>query len=98
LKASFAIKRSKVKGPAQKNQFLGIKWKDGRHQIPMDVINKIAAMSSPCSKTEAQVFLGGVGFWRMCIRSYIQIVSPLYPVTRKKSNFEWDPEQWQPFE
>ncbi|KAK4806966.1 hypothetical protein QYF61_027333 [Mycteria americana] len=57
LKAGFAIKQSKVKGPAQEIQFLGIKWQDGRHQIPMDVINKITAMSPPTSKKETQAFL-----------------------------------------
>ncbi|KFW63924.1 hypothetical protein AS28_13593, partial [Pygoscelis adeliae] len=60
LKAGFAIKQSKVKGPAQDIQFLGIKWQDGRHQIPMDVINKITAMSPPTSKKETQAFLGVV--------------------------------------
>ncbi|KAK4819198.1 hypothetical protein QYF61_026814 [Mycteria americana] len=54
LKAGFAIKQSKVKGPAQEIQFLGIKWQDGRHQIPMDVIKKITAMSPPTSKKETQ--------------------------------------------
>ncbi|KAK4810808.1 hypothetical protein QYF61_008780 [Mycteria americana] len=63
LKASFAIKQSKVKGPAQETQFLGIKWQDGRRQIPMDVINKKPAMSPPTSKKEKQAFLGIVGFW-----------------------------------
>jgi len=53
---------SEVKGPAQEIQFLGIKWQDGHCQIPMDVINKIAAMSPPNSKKEAQAFLGVVGF------------------------------------
>ncbi|GAB0210320.1 hypothetical protein GRJ2_003497800 [Grus japonensis] len=63
LKAVFAIKRSKVKGPAQEIQFLGIKWQDGCCQIPMDVINKIAAMSPLTNKKETQAFLGVVGFW-----------------------------------
>ncbi|GAB0205562.1 hypothetical protein GRJ2_003021800 [Grus japonensis] len=40
LKASFAIKQSKVKGPAQEIQILGIKWQDGCHQIPKDTIKK----------------------------------------------------------
>ncbi|KAK4826534.1 hypothetical protein QYF61_010031 [Mycteria americana] len=44
LKAGFAIKHSKVKGPAQEMQFLGIKWQDGCRQIPMDVINKTAIL------------------------------------------------------
>jgi len=44
----------------------------------MDVINKIAAMSPPTSKKEAQTFLGVVGFWRMHIANYSQNPSPLY--------------------
>ncbi|KAK4818459.1 hypothetical protein QYF61_013665 [Mycteria americana] len=56
LKAGFAIKQSKVKRPAQEIQFLGIKWQDGRHQIPMDVINKITAMFPSTSKKETQAF------------------------------------------
>ncbi|PKU32236.1 hypothetical protein llap_17459 [Limosa lapponica baueri] len=71
-------------------QFLGIKWQDGRRQIPMDVINKITSMSPPTNKKEAQAFLGIVGFWR---RHIPQIVSPLYDVTRKKNDFKWGPEQ-----
>ncbi|RMC21833.1 hypothetical protein DUI87_02703 [Hirundo rustica rustica] len=87
LKASFAIKKSKVKGPAQEIQLLGIKWQDGRRQIPTCVINKITAMSPPTNKNEIQAFLGTIGFWRMHIPEYSQIVSPLYLVTRKKNTF-----------
>ncbi|GAB0195074.1 hypothetical protein GRJ2_001972700 [Grus japonensis] len=46
LKAGFTIKQRKVKGPAQEIQFSGIKWHDGSSQIPMDVINNIAAVSN----------------------------------------------------
>ncbi|GAB0205613.1 hypothetical protein GRJ2_003026900 [Grus japonensis] len=98
LQAGFAIKQSKVKGPAQEIQFLGIRWHDGRRQIPMDIINKIAAMSPPTNKKETQAFLGVVGFWRMHIPNYSLIVSPLYHVTRKKNDFKWGPEQRQAFE
>ncbi|KAF4804106.1 hypothetical protein TURU_010605 [Turdus rufiventris] len=76
LKASFAIKQSKVKGPAQEIQVLGVKWQDGHCQIPMDMVNKIAAVS-PTSKTETQAFLGTVGFWRMPIPDYKQIAHPI---------------------
>ncbi|GAB0208982.1 hypothetical protein GRJ2_003363900 [Grus japonensis] len=78
-------------------QFLGIKWQDGRRQIPMDIINKIAAMSPPTNKKETQAFLGVVGFWRMHIPNYSLIVSPLYHVTWK-NDFKWGPEQRQAFE
>ncbi|RMC10938.1 hypothetical protein DUI87_12651 [Hirundo rustica rustica] len=97
LEAGFAIKKSKVKGPAHEIQFLGIKWQDGRRQIPTEVINKITAMSPPTNKKETQAFLGAIGFWRMHIPEYSQIVSPLYLVTRKKNDFHWGPEQQQAF-
>ncbi|NWW23522.1 POL3 protein, partial [Falcunculus frontatus] len=96
LEAGFAIK-SKVKGPAREIQFLGMKWQDGWHQIPTKVITKITAMSPPANKKETQAFLGAIGFWRMHIPEYSQIVSPLYLVTRKKTNFHWGPEQQQAF-
>ncbi|RMC10289.1 hypothetical protein DUI87_13091 [Hirundo rustica rustica] len=97
LKAGFAIKRSKVKGRAQEIQFLGVKWQDGRRQIPTEVISKITAMSPPTNKKETQAFLGAIGFWRMHIPEYSQTVSPLYLVTCKKNDFQWGPEQQQAF-
>ncbi|RMC06347.1 hypothetical protein DUI87_15779 [Hirundo rustica rustica] len=97
LKAGFAIKQSKVKGPAREIQFLGVKWQDGWQQVPTEVINKITATSPPTSKKETQAFLGTIGFWRMHIPEYSQIVSPLYLVTRKKNDFHWGPEQQQAF-
>ncbi|XP_049685369.1 uncharacterized protein LOC126050896 [Accipiter gentilis] len=45
-----------------------------------------------------RLLLGVVGFWRMHIPNYSQIVSPLYQVTRKKNDFKWGPEQRQAFE
>ncbi|KFO63346.1 hypothetical protein N302_01065, partial [Corvus brachyrhynchos] len=98
LKAGFAIKQSKVKGPAQEIQFLGVKWQDGRRQILTEVINKITAMSPPTNKKETQALLGAVGFWRMHIPEYSMIVSPLYLMTQKRNNFLLGPEQQQPFE
>ncbi|GAB0207353.1 hypothetical protein GRJ2_003200900 [Grus japonensis] len=97
-KAGFTIKRSKVKGLAQEIQFLGIKWQDGHHQIPMNVINKRADMSPPTNKKETQAFLGIVGFWKMHIPNYSLIVSPLYQVTRKKNDFKWGSEHRQAFQ
>ncbi|RMB95365.1 hypothetical protein DUI87_28353 [Hirundo rustica rustica] len=97
LKAAFTIKKSKVKGPARETQFLGGKWQDGWHHIPTEVINKITAMSPPTNKKETQAFLGAIGFWRMHILEYNQIVSPLYLVTHQKNDFHWGPEQQQAF-
>ncbi|RMC12184.1 hypothetical protein DUI87_11320 [Hirundo rustica rustica] len=97
LKAGFAIKQSKVKGLAQEIQFLEVKWQDEWQQIPTEVINKITAMSPPTSKKETQAFLGAICFWRMHIPEYSQIVSPLYLVTCRKSDFYWGSEQQQAF-
>ncbi|RMC18946.1 hypothetical protein DUI87_03544 [Hirundo rustica rustica] len=96
-KAGFAIKQSKVKGPAQEIQFLGVKWQVGRCQIPTEVINKITTMSLLTSKKETQAFLGAIGFWRMHIPEYSQNESPLCLVTRKKNDFHWGPEQQEAF-
>ncbi|GAB0190181.1 hypothetical protein GRJ2_001483400 [Grus japonensis] len=97
-KAGFTIKQSKVKGPAQKIQLLGIQWQDGCCQIPMDVINKIAAMSPLTNKKETQAFLGIVGFWQMDIPNYGLVVSPPYQVSWKKNNFKLGTEQQEDFE
>ncbi|KFO56738.1 hypothetical protein N302_13398, partial [Corvus brachyrhynchos] len=97
LKAGLAIKQSKTKGPAQEIQFLGIKWQDGHRHVPTEVVNKIATMSPSANKKEIQSFLGLVGFWRMHIPGYSQLVSPLYQVTWK-NHFEWGLEQQQAFE
>ncbi|KAJ7404826.1 hypothetical protein BTVI_70980 [Pitangus sulphuratus] len=92
-KDGFAIKQSKVKEAAQEIQFSGIKWQDGCQQIPMNMINKITAMSPPTHKKEAQAFLSVVGFWRMHIPNYSLIASLVHQVTRKKNDFQCGPEQ-----
>ncbi|KAF4803715.1 hypothetical protein TURU_013816 [Turdus rufiventris] len=96
LGTSFTIKKRKLKGPAQKIQFLGVKWQDGWRQIPTEVINKVTAMSPRTSKKETQAFLGAIGFWRTHIPEYSQTVSPLYLITHK-NDFHWSPEQQQAF-
>ncbi|RMC19971.1 hypothetical protein DUI87_00816 [Hirundo rustica rustica] len=60
LEAGFALKKSKVKGPAHEIQFLGVKYQDRQWQIPTDVINKITAMSPPTNKKETQAFLSAI--------------------------------------
>jgi len=56
------LSKKKVKGSVEEIQFQGKQWQDGHHHIPMDVINKITAMSPPTSKKETQSFLGIAGF------------------------------------
>jgi len=66
---------SKVKVLAQEIQFLGMKWQDGCHHIPMDVVDRITAMSPPTNKKETQSFPDVVGFWRMHVSNSSLIVS-----------------------
>ncbi|KAK4810804.1 hypothetical protein QYF61_008776 [Mycteria americana] len=89
LKAGFAIKKRKVKGPAEETQFLGIKWQDGHRHIPMDVINKLTAMSPPTSKKATQAFLGVVSFLRMHIPGILEMIKD-WPEGR---NFGVSPEE-----
>ncbi|XP_072776969.1 serine/threonine-protein kinase pim-1-like [Taeniopygia guttata] len=97
LRASFTIKKSKVKGAAREIQFLGAKLQDGQCHIPTEATNKITAMSPPTSKKDTQAFLCAIGFWRMPIPEYNQTVSLLYLVTHKKNDFHWGPAQQQAF-
>lgn len=90
---SFAIMQSKLKGPVQNIQSLGIKWQGLCNQIPSDVINKITAMSPLANKKETQPFLGVVFIWKMHIPNCSLIVSPLCQVIRKKNDFKRGPEQ-----
>lgn len=63
----------------------------------MCVADKLATMS-PSAQRETQAVLGLVGFWRMPIPGYSDLVSPaLYQVTGKEKCFEQGPEQ-QAFE
>ncbi|RMC20467.1 hypothetical protein DUI87_01317 [Hirundo rustica rustica] len=60
-------------------------------------LKEVKTQRGSSTKRETQAFLGAIGFWRMHIPEYSQIVSPLYLVTRKKNDFHWGPEQQQAF-
>lgn len=46
-------------------------------------------MSPPTDNKETPAFLGAMGFWRMHIPKYSTIVSTLYLMKQKRSNFQW---------
>ncbi|KAJ7427086.1 hypothetical protein WISP_09734 [Willisornis vidua] len=75
------------------SSLLGVKWQDLHHQIPTEIVNKIIVMAPLTSKKEMQAFLGAIGFRRMYIPEYNQIMSPLYLVTHKRNDFHWGPKQ-----
>ncbi|KAJ7415776.1 hypothetical protein BTVI_37414 [Pitangus sulphuratus] len=54
--------------------------------------------NGPTDQQETQALLGAIGFWRMHVPEYSQIVSLLYLLTCKKNDFHWGPKQQQAFE
>lgn len=84
LKACFAIKKTTTTNPqwgerpCRGDPVFRIKCQDGHHHISVDVINKIIAMPPPANKKETQTFLRVLGFLRMHILHYSQIVSSFY--------------------
>ncbi|RMC18232.1 hypothetical protein DUI87_05113 [Hirundo rustica rustica] len=74
LKAGLPLSEVRLRDRPKKSSFLGVKWQDGHCQIPTEVINKITTMSSPTNKKETQAFLCAIGFWRMYIPEYSQII------------------------
>ena len=83
------INPKKIQGPAQQVQFLGVVWAGPVRHIPEKVLNVIATLQAPTSKTEAQRLVGLMGYWRQHIPHLAQILRPVYNVTRKKAQFEW---------
>lgn len=96
LNAGFVIERNK--DLHQEIHFLVVKWQDGCHLIPTDMIDKIVATAPPTNKKETQMFLGMVVFWQMHIHRYSQLVNPLYQVIRKENSFEWGTKQQPAFD
>ncbi|KAF1505426.1 Transposon Tf2-9 polyprotein, partial [Eudyptula minor novaehollandiae] len=90
LKAGFAIKQSKVKGPAQEIQFLGIKWQDGHSAaIPPDTLRKIEEPQMPQSRKELQQLMGTSGYCREHVPGFSIISHPLYSLLWKGKPWEW---------
>lgn len=56
LKVVFAIRKTKVKGPAQEIQILGIKCQDGHHHIPMDMFTKVTTICPSTNKKRKKLF------------------------------------------
>ncbi|XP_064032416.1 uncharacterized protein LOC135192961 [Pogoniulus pusillus] len=98
LQAGFAIKRQGQRNCYRDIQFLGVQRQDGHRHIPQNVINKVSTMAVPTNKKDILTFLGAVGFWRLHIPGFSQIVKPVLDVTRKRNDFEWGPEQQADFD
>jgi hypothetical protein len=63
-----------------------------RH-IPSKVEGKLLYLALPTIKKEVQRLVGLFGFWRQYIPLLGVLLWPIYQVTQKIANFEWDLEQ-----
>ncbi|XP_008935134.1 PREDICTED: putative HERV-K_Xq28 provirus ancestral Pol protein, partial [Merops nubicus] len=92
------INPTKIQGPSQVVNFLGIHRHCGHEEILLKAQQKILDLVVPQNKKEAQRFIRLFGFWRQHIPHLGQILAPLYKVTRKKYEFEWGNDQQSAFE
>lgn len=73
----------------QQVKFLGILWSADGPFIPEGVIDKIQNIRPPEDKNGAQKLIGLFGYWKHHI-PYLQILlTPIYKVTRKATEFVW---------
>lgn len=89
----WSINPDKIQGPATSVKYLGVVWTTEGPKVPDAVINKILALQSPKTKTEAQQVMGILGYWRLHIPYLQMILAPIHRVCRKAADFVWGPEQ-----
>ena len=70
---------------------------DGIHTDP-DKIRTIQDWPTPSDLHEVRVFLGLTSYYRRFVKDYASVASPLYELTRKGVEFEWQEPQEQAFQ
>ncbi|XP_059120184.1 uncharacterized protein LOC131911818 [Peromyscus eremicus] len=86
----WTINLEKVNKAGTEVKFLGVHWTTEGPTIPETVIDKLKQIKRPQNKTEVQHLIGLFAYWRQHI-PYLQIIlQPLYKITKKAQDFEWD--------
>lgn len=78
--------------------YLGIVWSNGIQQMPEKARKTLQERPTPNTKRQIQQFLGAVGFWRNQLPNLAILLKPLHRIARKKTEWEWGPEQNKAFE
>ena len=80
-------------------QVLTVKLKEGQRWLSearKETVFHIPSMTS--SRRHVREFLGTVGFCRLWIPGFAELVDPLYPLTRDKQSFVWGSKEQQAFD
>jgi len=79
----WAINPHKVQGLGLSVKFLGVVWSGKAKVLPSAVIDKVHTFPIPTTPKQQQQFLGIVGYWHSFIPHLVQLLRPLYRLTKK---------------
>ncbi|XP_037783488.1 uncharacterized protein LOC119579649 [Penaeus monodon] len=98
LKAGFRLNRKKCIFAADTFKFLGFKISPKGVEPDPDKVVAIQKMPQPRNQKEVRRFLGCTGFFRMHIKDYSNIASPLTSLTCKDTKFLWGQQEETAFQ
>ena len=78
-------------------EFLGVVLENGTIQMDPAKIKGIEDWPQPKTVRDVRAFLGFTGFYRYFVPNYSIIVRPLIDLTKKATQFHWDPPQQKAF-
>lgn len=94
----WVINPQKVQGTGLSVTFLGVIWSGKTKVLPNAIIDKIQAFQVPTTAKQLQEFLGILGYWRTFIPHLVQILSPLYWLTKKGQLWDWGQKEQDAFQ
>ena len=70
-------------------KFLGVVWSGKTKVLPSAVIDKVQVFPVPTTPKQLQEFLGILGYWRSFIPRLVQLLKPMYRLTKKGQQWDW---------
>ena len=86
----WAVKEAKLQRPGLPVKFLGIVWLGKTEIIPHVVIDKIQAYRTLTTVKELQTFWGLLGYWRVFVPHFTQVVCPLNALVKNRASRDWN--------
>ncbi|CAF4243720.1 unnamed protein product, partial [Didymodactylos carnosus] len=101
-KANFQVSPPKCSIAVEKIEFLSHIVTGSKVEPTPDKVKAIVDIASPKTLSQANKFIGKVGYYRKFIRDFAKIAAPIHKVTNKtrtkKHEFRWDQEQQDAFD
>ncbi|CAF2908943.1 unnamed protein product [Rotaria sp. Silwood2] len=101
-KANFQVSPAKCSIAVEKIEFLSHIVTSDKVEPSLDKIKAIANIAPPKTLSQANKFIGKVGYYRKFIRDFAKIAAPIHKVTNKtrtkRNEFRWGQEQQDAFE